>query len=189
MEGGRIFTKYKYFFIRLTDKILHQLLLQKLHTWRYLKHPNCLAGFCTRVCSSSPSKGPCTLNGTHRPGLKYTTPPENFAKVWVFFNIWLLGERRYVEHLHQTSTRMFPIFTKKDESCPKKPGEAQLVLVCTMTTEQRHTRTTLMIFCSTHLSPSAWPNWPLELSAWILSPNRSLYVVNCFYTPVEICCQ
>ena len=77
-----IFTKC--FFIRLTDKILHQLLLQKPHTLPYLNHPNCLAGFCTRVCSSSPSKGPSTLNGTHRPGLKYTTPPENFAKVWGF---------------------------------------------------------------------------------------------------------
>ena len=61
---------------------------------------------------------------------------------------------------------------------------------------------TLMILCSTDLSPPPWSNGPLGLSAWttemqyrrrfsglIFSPNRFLHVVNCFCTPVEICCQ
>ena len=49
-----------------------------------LKPSNCLAGLSYKSMSLKASKGPSTSNGTHRPGLKYTTPPENFAKVWGF---------------------------------------------------------------------------------------------------------
>lgn len=172
-----IFTKC--FFIRLTDKILHQLLLQKPHTLPYLNHPNCLAGFCTRVCSSSPSKGPSTLNGTHRPGLKYTTPPENFAKVWGFstsgcwvkrdtWNIFMKPQQADIPSSERQDPNA-PNFWK-NESCPKKPGaEAQFVLFRTMTTDQWHTRTNLddSLFYGFE-SPTLveWATWVVCLDYW-----------------------